>query len=302
MGGRDGGGRRPAGLVLNADGPHRQTAVFHQGRQGERAVLLVEVAREGFPRGGLGGLDVIRRSICLGGGRLWHDVVRAHGTAVRREVRFGHGRVGRGHLLVAMRDHGRDVVHHVAVGDVLSRLSLLEGQALVGRVPGRADSDGGRVRAFLAYRRDGLGPHGGSGRDAHHVVLEAACSAQRPLGGRLARLLTDHAAAELRIIPSEKLVAERAGVGTAGYLTEAPPVELAGEAGVLVHALEGLASDYQGASLAAAASQGGLGVEAVGSLGGEVERQDAGGEHVGTQDDEGTAVGKPRDDVADGGV
>ena len=93
----------------------------------------------------------------------------------------------------------------------------------------------------------------------------------------------------------EEVVAECAGVRPPGYLPEPPPVELAGEARVLVRARAAGIGRWRGAG-------GGLGVVTAGTLGGEVTRQDAVGEDVRPQDDEGAAVGEPRDDVPYGRV
>jgi hypothetical protein len=192
-----------------------------------------------------------------------------------------------------MGDHSRNIVHHVAIGNVLTGLPLLGWQALVrGRSSGR-DCDGGRVGALLA-RRYRLGSHGGSRRDAHQVIRQAR---EGLLG--LPRLLADHSSAQTRLVPLEELVAEGTGVRPTRDLAEAPSVELAGEAGILVHTLGPILS-LKVAVLAH--DSGRLRVETVGALRGEVARQNASGEDIRTKDNEGLAVGKPRDDIADSGV
>ena len=80
----------------------------------------------------------------------------------------------------------------------------------------------------------------------------------------------------------EEVVAECAGVRPPGYLAEPPPVELAGEARVLVRP-----------RAAGIGRRRGLGVVTAGTLGDEVTRQNAVGEDVRPQDDEGAAVGEP---------
>ena len=107
--------------------------------------------------------------------RLGDDVARAHGAVVAREVGLGDGGSAWRHLLVAVTDHGRDVIHHVAGRHVPSRFPLLEGRALVARAAGSRDGDGRAVLALLV-RGDGLGSHGAGRGDAHEVVGDPSSS------------------------------------------------------------------------------------------------------------------------------
>jgi len=194
-----------------------EAAVLQKRREGEGALLLMEVAGKGLPGQGLTGGDRnLPAERCVRGESLGcrEDCVRvaiptrADGAVVARQVALGHGRRARRHLLVAVGDHARYVAHH---GDVLAvRLALLEGQTLIrdggARVavdvvvlPGSRHRDRRGVQPLLAgtlavpERRDGPVPsscaHGRRRRDAHDVAR------RRRRRGRLARLLADHSVA-----------------------------------------------------------------------------------------------------------
>lgn len=194
-----------------------EAAILQKRREGESALLLMEVAGEGLPGQGLtGGDQNLPAECCVHGESLGfrEDCVRvavptrADGAVVARQVALGHGRRARRHLLVAVGDHARYVAHH---GDVLAvRLALLEGQALIrdggARVavdvvvlPGSRHRDRRGVQPLLAgalavpERRDGPVPpscaHGRRRRDAQDVAR------RRRRQERLARLLADHSAA-----------------------------------------------------------------------------------------------------------
>ena len=234
---------------------------------------------------------------------------------------------GDGHLLLV-----RLVVDRRGDDDA-PRVEHVDARQLVGGVLLGSVGSGGMLRRRLGtvgivVTGSSTGSSTGTGRNRRSDIR------RRHGLGRPPRLLgAFHPHAQLGQIPAKQMMVEGPGVGTSGDLPEPPPVELAGEggvlggrggpfdpgsaaglalggggvvvavvAGVVVASIVVRSSSSSSRSIAAPRTRiAAAAVAATGTLG-KVQRQDVVGKHLGLQDDKGLAVGQPRDDGLDGGV